>query len=353
MNTVAHGNVWAYMASMQSDNLITIQKIFQKLDLSKSIGLFETSDGRFLPRFEHYISDVVEYKSKNSAIFTRDLNYRKRKILFRLRRIQEHIDFLKENFVIPERPLRILEVGAGSATDTILWSSLLKSPIVAIDSEPWFQLDFKNRLEHELFVRAYVDILRDDFGLNIPQLGEDVLKSYASWNITYEQANACQLKFESDSFNIIVSYNVLMEIGSINTAVDEIYRVLKPGGVFIATWDYFPYFLGLHRDGLIDIPWGHSLLSANDFERYLHNETSPKKTEKVGGYFKRVNRLLGKEWWNLFEERFRIRRWQPCCDRELEENIPKWVYSALPSGCTVDDLVTERIEGVFEKRLPI
>jgi SAM-dependent methyltransferase len=71
------------------------------------------------------------------------------------------------------------------------------------------------------------------------------------------------------SFDIVYSVSVLEHLSDVSAAFAECYRLLKPGGLMIHTWN--PYFSpnGGHNWGLLDAPWAHLRIPQGDLEQYL------------------------------------------------------------------------------------
>lgn len=75
--------------------------------------------------------------------------------------------------------------------------------------------------------------------------------------------------FEAQSFDWIQSSSVIEHIADLEAAFREMHRLLKPGGLIIH--DYNPYFSlnGGHAFGVLDAPWGHARLDAEEMGLYL------------------------------------------------------------------------------------
>lgn len=74
---------------------------------------------------------------------------------------------------------------------------------------------------------------------------------------------------EPESFDAIVSFEVLEHVRRPEAAFASMRRLLKPGG--IGYHDYNPFFslIGGHSLCTLDFAWGHARLDSGDFERYL------------------------------------------------------------------------------------
>ena len=58
-------------------------------------------------------------------------------------------------------------------------------------------------------------------------------KNYASENNTFRQGNAQQLDFESNSFDVVINVESSHRYNQMNKFLDEVYRVLRPGGYLL------------------------------------------------------------------------------------------------------------------------
>lgn len=78
--------------------------------------------------------------------------------------------------------------------------------------------------------------------------------------------------FEDNYFDMIYSVSVLEHIQNLDKAFLEMKRILKPGGLIVH--NYAPYFShsGAHALGIPDSPWGHVLMSHDDYLRYIRLE---------------------------------------------------------------------------------
>lgn len=76
-----------------------------------------------------------------------------------------------------------------------------------------------------------------DTDITLVDVSEEMLKIAKDKfkDVKTVKADANTLPFEDDTFDIVVSTFLLVHIRDIDTLFDEVYRVLKPGGVFIVT----------------------------------------------------------------------------------------------------------------------
>jgi SAM-dependent methyltransferase len=98
-------------------------------------------------------------------------------------------------------------------------------------------------------------------------------------------------KLPSDSYNLIISFDVLEHIKNPLMAFEHINRILKPGG--IAIHEYNPFFSlnGGHSACTLDFPWGHVRLKETDFSRYIKEIRPSEYNKSISFYTEGLNRM--------------------------------------------------------------
>jgi ubiquinone/menaquinone biosynthesis C-methylase UbiE len=107
--------------------------------------------------------------------------------------------------------------------------------------------------------------------------------------------NICNSSFKSNSFDLIFSWNVLEHIQKPELAINEIFRILKPGGIVFNK--YNPFFCqgGGHSLCTLDFPWGHVRLDESSFEKYI-KEIRPEELDIALPFYKNsLNRMTMKK----------------------------------------------------------
>lgn len=120
--------------------------------------------------------------------------------------------------------MEILEIGCGTGTTAIAQSPYVKN-IQAID-----------------FSAKMLDFARDK------------AKASGVSNVTFEQADIDSLAYPENSFDAVMAHSILHLLEDKEKAILNIFRVLKPGGVFISstpcmgdTMNYFKYIAPIGR----------------------------------------------------------------------------------------------------------
>ena len=89
--------------------------------------------------------------------------------------------------------------------------------------------------------------------------------------------NQEHLPYEDDSFDVVTSYSVIEHQANKRLAIDEVARVLKPGGIFALSFDICEPGMGMTFP-----EWNGQALTMSDFEKLIwdhpafeENKTSP------------------------------------------------------------------------------
>jgi SAM-dependent methyltransferase len=109
--------------------------------------------------------------------------------------------------------------------------------------------------------------------------------------VSFIEDDICTSKVESDSVDVVVSWEVLEHITDPNEAFKQMSRILKKGG--FAFHEYNPFFSvdGGHSLCTLDFPWGHARLTDEDFEKYVE-EFRPNEKDVAMSFFKNnLNRM--------------------------------------------------------------
>ena len=87
-------------------------------------------------------------------------------------------------------------------------------------------------------LQEYTDVHCVGLDQDIPSLnkckeGLDFFKELNTRSTVFMQGSVYKLPFEENSFDLVICSEVLEHLDDYHAAIDEIYRVLKPGGKFL------------------------------------------------------------------------------------------------------------------------
>lgn len=165
--------------------------------------------------------------------------------------------------------MRTLEVGCGMGYGVMAMSSFGVAGAVGIDV---VEKDYRWISERPSVIR---------------RLGAD--KSGSCPRAEVLKGDCMRMEFEDNRFDLIHSASVVEHIPNLERAFVEMTRVLKPGGLMIHNVD--PYFSpkGGHASCTLDFPWGHAVLTPQDFSRYLQQWRPYERDHALGMYEKGFN----------------------------------------------------------------
>lgn len=137
--------------------------------------------------------------------------------------------------------------------------------------------------------------------LNINQINAELKESRNSIGAYCSSESKKRIRFvddditnsnlEDESFDVILSFDVLEHLSNPKQAFVNVERILKKGG--IAIYEYNPFFAlnGGHSLCTLDFPWGHVRLNSVDFEKYLDEVRPNEKSLALSFYKFGINRL--------------------------------------------------------------
>ncbi len=164
------------------------------------------------------------------------------------------------------------------------------------------------------------------------------------------------LPYPDGTFDGIVAWSVFEHVAEVAPVLNEIYRVLKPGGAFflqIAPLYYSPH--GGHLRKVIDEPWAHLKMSQEDLftrlrsgpvdqvpeaarDEHFHEKTAEEFYDFLIDGFHSLNKITVRELNGHIETAgFKVRR-QLTMEGDHYE-IPNELLESYPQ----DDLVTEQV----------
>jgi SAM-dependent methyltransferase len=92
-------------------------------------------------------------------------------------------------------------------------------------------------------------------------------EQHAAANVDFILGETDRIPLEDSSVDVVVSYDVFEHITQPAPVLDELYRVLRPGGkVLIGTWGWYHPFAP-HFFSTMPVPWAHVFFSERTFLR--------------------------------------------------------------------------------------
>jgi len=161
------------------------------------------------------------------------------------------------------------------------------------------------------------------------------------------QMDATRMGFRDATFDLVISRSAMEHIKPIESVLDEIKRVTRPGGLIYLGIDPFYWIRGCHKRGLVDIPFAHARMNLDDFTRFVASYETSATAAKRRRRLETLNRLTVQQWRASIEA--------TACDILLWRNkhsevgatvlkqFPEILPTLLP-GLSAVDLLCERIE---------
>ena len=197
---------------------------------------------------------------------------------------------------------RVLEVGAGAGIDAVLLALHGAERVVGID------LDFPP-LEHSYRGSWARRLMR----LVLAKLGEpdDIGEAFRRLPVELVSMDATRMTFADESFDLVVSRAALEHVRPIERGLSEMRRVVRPGGLLHHGIDQFYWLKGCHKGGLVDLPWAHARLNADEYRRFVAETEGEARAAKRSAHLASLNQLGLRAWRELFEERgFDVVEWR-------------------------------------------
>jgi SAM-dependent methyltransferase len=232
----------------------------------------------------------------------------------------------------------VLEVGAGAGIDCLLLGLEGVERVVGIDLE--FPLQARSDLGERN--RRLARVVLDKVGVS-----DGIDAAFRRLPVSLVTMDATRMEFANASFDLLVSRAALEHIVPIERALSEMARVVRPGGLIRHGIDQFFWLKGCHKTGLVDIPWAHARLNADEYRRFVAEHEGEAAARRRSRHLASLNQLGLRQWRALFEAApFEILDWQEE-PRELAvtmlEEHPE-VTETLLDGVTERDLVHHSIK---------
>lgn len=208
---------------------------------------------------------------------------------------------------LAESPLlrgRILDVGAGEGiTDLGLFLRYRPQELVAMD---------------------IVDYLRE-----LPRVAQenDLPLKQLPEGFTFVQGSCEHIPYEDGSFDVVISWGSVEHIaGGYQKALDEVWRVLKPGGLFFVNPGLYYASYGSHLGEFSDEPHLHLKISEEQL-RELVMTTQPNIMDRSGF------NVSNADYWRFYKELNRIRV------AEFEAELKGYGYIVRRAAIRASDIV--------------
>jgi SAM-dependent methyltransferase len=239
----------------------------------------------------------------------------------------------------------MLDIGCGAGVDCVVAAALGIGRAVGI--APTLPL-FEEGDQGEVARRMVREVLG--------RLGHSEPLEIALQRMPVEFAlmDATRMEFEDATFDVVLSRAALEHLLPLDRALEEIARVVRPGGLVHHAIDPFFWAKGCHAKAVVDLPWAHARLTVEDFRRFVEQRHSQARAERMTHSLSTLNQLTVNEWREalLHDGAFELLHWaevrSPFCERYLTEHPD--VARTARDGLAVRDLVCSWIEVWLQRR---
>ena len=267
-----------------------IQSIFeQPINLNKFsvIGSFIDSKGNTHKLYEGFRTKIKpgweRIFQQDGKIFNKSPQ-RIRNIVQNGRIAVDRIEPVINLYTSGIKNIRILEIGCSAGGTSFAFAE--KGAVEVIGTEY-----FAYKLES----LDSAEILQTDLNevdKNLSELRELVRKHFQNTHkISFIDDDICNSGLNHNYFDLICSWDVLEHLHNPLPAFNNMYQLLKEGG--IAIHEYNPFFAlnGGHSACTIDFPWGHVILNKEDFVKF-NKEIQPEREDTaLSFYLNGINRM--------------------------------------------------------------
>lgn len=189
--------------------------------------------------------------------------------------ILNQLNYVKQQFIELEKlmtihsvqinnKMDILEVGASHGAMTYQIASKNPKTIVGSDYNKYQinQTNVKKGLKNIIKLEdEHANRVRNKIGSFFEKNSKNI--------ISFINDDICNSKIDSNSKDLILSWETLEHLSNPLIAFQEMFRILKPGGFAFHQYNPFFSFNGGHSLCTLDFMWGHARLSFEDFEKYI------------------------------------------------------------------------------------
>lgn len=128
-----------------------------------------------------------------------------------------------------------------------------------------------------------------DLSESMLEIANDKLTSKGYSNLKFIQADGAQMPFEDSSFELVLSNFSLVHFKDMTIPLKEIYRVLKVGGIIVATINVADFVDGYSNDEPIPLRLWDDL----PVKDYIRTDSEAKNHIKDSGLFLETYELFG------------------------------------------------------------
>ena len=199
-----------------------------------------------------------------------------------LKRIENYLQTQNLSFV----DKKVLEIGTYDGSSAYAFAELGAKAVIGTDMAAYYI----NQTPGGVVSKEAIASKNEELN-QTREAYSKVIGAQNAAKVSFIEDDICTSKVESDSVDVVVSWEVLEHITDPNEAFKQMSRILKKGG--FAFHEYNPFFSvdGGHSLCTLDFPWGHARLTDEDFETYVE-KFRPDEKEVAMSFFKNnLNRM--------------------------------------------------------------
>ena len=305
---------------------------------------FVRSDGRRLAVIEGFRERVLSHRLSvsprpdwNEAQFAASANKKKKRFQRLLNSFTRWIPELED--------ARVLDVGCGDGTNCVLLGTRPVRMAVGVDLHLPQLAPGAERQRTQMLLERLANNGRAGAAQAATLLSDQ--------RVCFVQMNATRLGFRPEGFDVVMSRSAAEHIQPIESALAEIERAVRPGGLVYLGIDPFYWLRGCHKRGVVDIPFAHARLSLEEFRRFVAEHEGESAGETRWRRIATLNRRTVREWRRTIEamscEILEWREGRSELGAAVLEEHPDILETVLP-GVEESDLVTDRIEAWLRRR---
>jgi SAM-dependent methyltransferase len=168
---------------------------------------------------------------------------------------------------------------------------------------------------------------------------DDIDAAFRQRPVRLMTMDATRMSFADDSFDLLWSRAAMEHIVPPETALAEMARVARPGGLIYHSIDPFYWLKGCHKRGMVDIPWAHARLTPAEYRRFVSEREGASRAAKRSRHLQTLNQFTPRRWRRTLERGpFEILQWheepRPLAEALLEDypEVPETVLDGIEPG---------------------